>query len=82
MISLDGLDEAFGACLAVVLHPPGAHPDTIMSVHLHAPVEAVAVALNMTRLKTTRFPDGTCLGNIGPVSLARIDRALRAVLDL
>jgi mRNA interferase MazF len=82
VISLDGLDETFGACLAIVLHPPGAYPDTIMSVHLSAPVEAVAVALNITQFKTTRFHDGTYLGNIGPDALARIDQSLRAVLDL
>jgi mRNA interferase MazF len=82
VVSLDGLDETFGACLALVLHPPGAYPDTIMSVHLTAPVEAVAVALNLTQLKTTRFDDGTCLGNIGPEAIARVDPALRAVLDL
>lgn len=82
VVSLDGLDETFGACLAIVLHPPGAYPDTIMSVHLTAPVEAVAVALNLTQLKTTRFDDGTYLGNIGPDAVARIDEALRAVLDL
>jgi len=82
VVSLDGLDETFGACLALVLHPPGAYPDTIMSVHLTAPVEAVAVALNLTQLKTTRFDDGTYLGNIGPDAIARVDQALRAVLDL
>ncbi|GAA4031469.1 hypothetical protein GCM10022232_91770 [Streptomyces plumbiresistens] len=82
VVSLDGLDETFGACLAIVLHPPGAYPDTIMSVHLKAPVEAVAVALNLTQLKTARFHDGTFMGNIGPDALARVDQALRAVLDL
>ncbi|WP_225098110.1 hypothetical protein [Streptomyces sp. CoH27] len=82
VVSLDSLDETFGACLAIVLHPPGAYPDTIMSVHLSAPVEAVAVALNLTQLKTTRFDDGTYLGNIGPDAVARVDQALRAVLDL
>ncbi|MEU6577745.1 hypothetical protein [Streptomyces sp. NPDC046805] len=82
VVSLDGLDEAFGACLAIVLHPPGAYPDTIMSVHLNAPVEAVAVALNLVQLKTAHFDDGTHLGNIGPDAIARIDEALRAVLDL
>ena len=82
VVSLDGLDEAFGACLAIVLHPPGAYPDTIMSVHLSAPAEAVAVALNITQFKATRFHDGTYLGNIGPDALARIDQSLRAVLDL
>ena len=82
VVSLDGLDETFGACLALVLHPPGPYPDTIMSVHLTTPVEAVAVALNLTQLKTTRFDDGTYLGNIGPDAIARVDQALRAVLDL
>lgn len=82
VVSLDGLDETFGACLAIVLHPPGAYPDTIMSVQLTAPVEAVAVALNITRPKAARFHDGTHLGNIGANALARIDQALRAVLDL
>lgn len=82
VVSLNGLDETFGACLAIVLRPPGAYPDTIMSVRRKAPVEAVAVAPNITQLRTTRFHDGTFMGNIGPDALARIDQSLRAVLDL
>lgn len=53
-----------------------------MSVQLTAPVEAVAVALDIAQLKTARFHDGTYLGNVGADALARIDQALRAVLDL
>ncbi|MFI6875587.1 hypothetical protein ACIBL6_19305 [Streptomyces sp. NPDC050400] len=83
VVTLTGLDEAYGAVLAIVLHPPGRYPDTAMSVAITTPVEATAVAVNLQQLATaTRFKGATQRGVVDPAVMARIDQALRAVLDL
>ncbi|MEV0324733.1 hypothetical protein ACIBKX_40665 [Streptomyces sp. NPDC050658] len=82
IISRTGLDEAYGAVLAIVLHPPGRYPDTAMSVELSAPVQGTAVAVNIQQLRTTRFEEATRRGDVGPDVMARINAALRAVQDL
>ncbi|MEV0324601.1 hypothetical protein ACIBKX_40415 [Streptomyces sp. NPDC050658] len=82
IISLTGLDEAYGAVLAIVLHPIGRYPDTAMSVELSAPIQGTAVAVNIQQLRTTRFEGATRRGDVGPDVMARISAALRAVQDL
>lgn len=82
VVSLDGLAEAYGAVVALVLHAPAQHPDTAMSVRLTAPVDASAVAVNLLQLAASRFETGTLHGNIGPGQQDLVDNALRAVLDL
>ncbi|MFD9326107.1 hypothetical protein [Streptomyces sp. NPDC060065] len=82
VVSLDGLADAYGAVVALVLHAPAVHPDTAMSVRLATPVEASVVAVNLVQLSASRFETGTVHGNIGPDQQALVDNALRAVLDL
>jgi mRNA interferase MazF len=82
VVSLDGLAEAYGAVVVLVLHAPAQHPDTAMSVHLTTPVDASVVAVNLLQLSVSRFETGTHHGNIGPQQQELIDNALRAVLDL
>ncbi|WP_210590856.1 hypothetical protein [Streptomyces sp. GESEQ-35] len=82
VVSLDGLAEAYGAVVALVLHAPAAHPDTAMSVRLTSPVDASVVAVNLLQLSAARFETATLHGNVGPEQQDRIDNALRAVLDL
>ncbi|MYT68207.1 hypothetical protein GTY60_00700 [Streptomyces sp. SID8367] len=83
VVTLTGLDEAYGAVLAIVLHPPGRYPDTAMSVEITAPVHCTAVAVNLQQLATgTRFKGATHRGTVEPTVMARVDQALRAVLDL
>ncbi|WP_326725470.1 MULTISPECIES: hypothetical protein [unclassified Streptomyces] len=82
VVSLDGLADAYGAVVALVLHAPAVHPDTAMSVRLASPVEASVVAVNLVQLSASRFETGTAHGNIGPDQQALVDNALRAVLDL
>ncbi|MFB7653271.1 MULTISPECIES: hypothetical protein [unclassified Streptomyces] len=82
VVSLDGLAEAYGAVVALVLHAPAAHPDTAMSVRLDAPVDASAVAVNLLQLSASRFETAMLHGNIGPERQTLVDNALRAVLDL
>jgi mRNA interferase MazF len=82
VVSLDGLAEAYGAVVALVLHAPAIHPDTAMSVRLTSPVDASAVAVNLLQLAASRFETATLHGNVGPEQQALVDDALRAVLDL
>jgi mRNA interferase MazF len=44
VVSLTGLDEAYGAVLAIVLHTAGRYPDTAMSVVIRDPIPCTAVA--------------------------------------
>ncbi len=82
VVSLDGLEEAFGAVLAIVLHPSGKYPDTAMSVVIGDPMPCTAVAVNLQQLRTIRFDGATLVGVVDADAMARVDAALRAVLDL
>lgn len=82
VVSLTGLEEAYGAVIAIVLHPSGLYPDTAMSVVIGDPVPCTAVAVNLQQLRATRFDGAKLLGEVDPAAMARVDQALRAVLDL
>ncbi|WP_331768950.1 type II toxin-antitoxin system PemK/MazF family toxin (plasmid) [Embleya sp. NBC_00888] len=82
IVSLDGLEQAYAALLAIVLHPAGRYPDTAMSVVVEDPLPCTAVAVNLQQLRTTRFDDAKLLGAVDPTVMERVDQALRAVLDL
>ncbi|WP_405834395.1 type II toxin-antitoxin system PemK/MazF family toxin [Streptomyces sp. NBC_01176] len=82
VVSLDGLADAYGAVVVLVLHAPAVHPDTAMSVRLTTPVDASVVAVNVLQLSAARFETATPLGTIGPQQQELVDNALRAVLDL
>ncbi|GAA2326250.1 hypothetical protein OKJ48_29235 [Streptomyces kunmingensis] len=82
LVFLSGLDEAYGAVLALVLHPPGPNPDTAMSVVTNAPVACTAVAVNLQQLRATRFAEASLRGTVASEVMSRVDQALRVVLDL
>ncbi|MGW7825107.1 hypothetical protein ACWGLF_45645 [Streptomyces puniciscabiei] len=82
IISLTGLEEAYGALLVIVLHESGRYPDTAMSVVIGDPIPCTAVAVNITQLRLTRFEGAKLLGTVDAAAMARVDQALRAVLDL
>lgn len=82
VVSLDGLEQAYGAVLAIVLHPSGRFPDTAMSVVLDDPLPCTAVAVNIQQLRTTRFDGAKLLGTVDTAAMERVSQALRAVLDL
>ncbi|MEU5547906.1 type II toxin-antitoxin system PemK/MazF family toxin [Streptomyces sioyaensis] len=82
VVSLDGLEDAFGAVLAIVLHPSGRYPDTAMSVMIGDPMPCTAVAVNLQQLRAARFGNAECIGMVPAETMARVDQALRAVLDL
>ncbi|WP_444468365.1 hypothetical protein ACR31U_34960 (plasmid) [Streptomyces rochei] len=82
IISLTGLEEAYGAVLAIVLHDSGRYPDTAMSVVIGDPLPCTAVAVNITQLRLDRFDGAKLLGPVDAAAMARVDAALRAVQDL
>ncbi|MEU2944368.1 hypothetical protein ABZ620_25685, partial [Nocardiopsis alba] len=79
---LTGLEEAYGAVLAIVLHDSGRYPDTAMSVVIDDPLPCTAVAVNIVQLRTDRFDGAKLLGPVDAAAMARVDAALRAVQDL
>ncbi|MCX5318117.1 MULTISPECIES: hypothetical protein [unclassified Streptomyces] len=82
VVSLDGLEQAYGAVLAIVLHPSGRFPDTAMSVVLEEPLPCTAVAVNVQQLRVTRFDGAKLVGTVDTAAMERVSQALRAVLDL
>ncbi|MFJ2774288.1 hypothetical protein [Streptomyces sp. NPDC087300] len=82
IVSLDGLEQAFGAVLVIVLHPSGRYPDTAMSVVIGDPLPCTAVAANLQQLRVSRFEDAKLRGSVDPSVMDRVGQALRAVLDL
>ncbi|MFB8000118.1 hypothetical protein ACFC4G_46045 [Streptomyces sp. NPDC056002] len=82
VVSLSGLDEAYGAVLTLVLHPAGRYPDTAMSVTITAPVLCTAVAVNLRQLRAACFAGASHLGVVEAATMAWVDQALRSVLDL
>ncbi|MFJ4276125.1 hypothetical protein ACIP29_36915 [Streptomyces coelicoflavus] len=82
IISLTGLEEAYGAVLAIVLHDSGRYPDTAMSVVIGDPLPCTAVAVNIAQLRLDRFDGAKLIGPVDTAAMARVDAALRAVQDL
>ncbi|MGW0563918.1 hypothetical protein ACWDZ4_25735 [Streptomyces sp. NPDC003016] len=82
VVSLDGLEQAYGAVLAIVLHPFGRFPDTLMSVALEEPMACTAVAVDIQQLRTTRFEGAKLIGTVGTDAMRRVSQSLQAVLDL
>jgi mRNA interferase MazF len=82
VISLTGLEETYGALLAIVLHDSGRYPDTAMSVVIAEPIACTAVAVNIVQLRAIRFEGAKLLGPVAPAVMGRVDEALRAVQDL
>ncbi|MFB7657892.1 MULTISPECIES: hypothetical protein [unclassified Streptomyces] len=82
IISLTGLEEAYGAILAIVLHDSGRYPDTAMSVVISDPIPCTAVAVNIVQLRVDRFDGAKLHGPVDTTTMARVDAALRAVQDL
>ncbi|MDX3372245.1 hypothetical protein PV387_40775 [Streptomyces sp. ME02-6987-2C] len=82
IISLTGLEEAYGAVLVIVLHDSGRYPDTAMSVVIGDPLPCTAVAVNIVQLRVDRFDGAKLLGPVDAAAMIRVDAALRAVQDL
>ncbi|MFD8254022.1 hypothetical protein [Streptomyces werraensis] len=82
IISLTGLEEAYGAVLVIVLHDSGRYPDTAMSVVIGEPLPCTAVAVNIAQLRVDRFDGAKLIGTVEAAAMTRVDAALRAVQDL
>ncbi|WP_405475568.1 hypothetical protein [Streptomyces sp. NBC_00009] len=53
-----------------------------MSVVIDTPIPCTAVAVNLQQLRAVRFAEATHRGTVDPATMARVNQALRAVLDL
>ncbi|MFE4721627.1 hypothetical protein ACFRLW_35480 [Streptomyces sp. NPDC056728] len=53
-----------------------------MSVTITDPVLCTAVAGNVQQLRAVRFAEASHLGAVEAATMARVDQALRSVLDL
>ncbi|UAX58512.1 hypothetical protein K5X85_36025 (plasmid) [Streptomyces sp. A144] len=82
IVSLTGLEEAYGGVLAIVLHDSGRYPDTAMSVVIGDLLPCTAVAVNIAQLRVDRFDGAKVIGPVDAAAMARADAAPRAVQDL
>ncbi|MFB8000255.1 hypothetical protein ACFC4G_46800 [Streptomyces sp. NPDC056002] len=46
------------------------------------PIPCTAIAVNVQQLRAPRFAEATYRGTVDPATMARVDHALQAVLDL
>ncbi|MFD9564791.1 hypothetical protein [Streptomyces sp. NPDC059994] len=82
ILSIDEVNAKFKAAVCLLLHPPGAYPDTLLSVPIADPVRAVAVPVNITQYAARRFENAKLVGALAPDTMERIERAVRSVLGL
>ena len=82
VLSIDEVNTKFQAAVCLLLHPAGAYPDTLVSVPITDPVQAVAVPVNITQYAARRFENAKRLGAVTPETMERIERAVRSVLGL
>lgn len=54
VVSLTGLDEAYGAVLGLALRPASGCPDTAISVVIRDPIPCTAIAANPQQLRAAR----------------------------
>ncbi|MEU6756076.1 type II toxin-antitoxin system PemK/MazF family toxin [Streptomyces sp. NPDC046685] len=56
--------------------------DTLVTVPISAPVNGVVMAPDITQFRPQRFEEGKLLGYLSTEDMGRVERAVRAVLDL
>ncbi|MFC5802087.1 type II toxin-antitoxin system PemK/MazF family toxin [Streptomyces formicae] len=56
--------------------------DTLVTVPITAPVNGVVMAPDIAGFRPERFEEGKLLGYLSAEDMERVDRAVRAVLDL
>jgi mRNA-degrading endonuclease toxin of MazEF toxin-antitoxin module len=56
--------------------------DTLVTVPITEPVRGVVMAPDIHQFRPVRFEQGKCLGYLSSADMERVDRAVRAVLDL
>ncbi|MEV6653976.1 type II toxin-antitoxin system PemK/MazF family toxin [Streptomyces sp. NPDC051219] len=56
--------------------------DTLVTVPIEQPVRGVVMAPDIAAFRPQRFEQGKCLGFLAGEDMERVDRAVRAVLDL
>ncbi|MFG2986155.1 type II toxin-antitoxin system PemK/MazF family toxin [Streptomyces sp. NPDC048258] len=56
--------------------------DTLVTIPIETPVRGVVMAPDVSAFRPQRFEEGKLLGFLSPEDMERVERALRAVLDL
>ncbi|WP_127361673.1 type II toxin-antitoxin system PemK/MazF family toxin [Actinacidiphila soli] len=56
--------------------------DTLVTVPIASPVQGVVMAPDIAAFRPQRFEDGKLLGYLSADDMERVERAVRAVLDL
>ncbi|MFB8120613.1 type II toxin-antitoxin system PemK/MazF family toxin [Streptomyces sp. NPDC056465] len=56
--------------------------DTLVTVPIDEPVRGVVMAPDIHQFRPQRFEEGKCLGYLSRTDMERVERAVRAVLDL
>ncbi|MFG2408717.1 type II toxin-antitoxin system PemK/MazF family toxin [Streptomyces brevispora] len=56
--------------------------DTLVTVPIDEPVRGVVMAPDIHQFRPRRFEEGKLLGFVTPADMERVERAVRAVLDL
>ena len=56
--------------------------DTLVTVPIVAPVRGVVMAPDVSSFRPQRFEEGKYLGDLSADDMERVERAVRAVLDL
>ncbi|MFD8335629.1 type II toxin-antitoxin system PemK/MazF family toxin [Streptomyces solisilvae] len=71
-----------GGIICVLIQEVEDARDTLVTVPIEAPVRGVVMAPDVSSFRPQRFEEGKLIGYLRPEDMDRVDRALRAVLDL
>lgn len=71
-----------GGVLCVLVQEVEDARDTLVTVPITKPVRGVVMAPDVSPFRPVRFEQGKLLGYVSDEDMERVDRALRAVLDL
>lgn len=71
-----------GGVVCVLVQEAESAKDTLVTVPIAAPVRGVVMAPDIAAFRPQRFEEGKLLGHLSEEDMARVDTAVRAVLDL
>lgn len=71
-----------GGIVCVLVQEAEDARDTLVTVPIEAPVRGVVMAPDVAAFRPRRFEQGKLLGYVSAEDMERVERAVRAVLDL
>jgi len=71
-----------GGIICALVDTTGDAPETLVTVPIHEPIEAVVMAPDIAAFRPLRFEQGKHVGDVPAEAMERVDVALRAVLAL